>query len=82
SRTGGTYGAASVSYSTSDGTATAGSDYTTISGTLNWTNGDAADKFFDVLIINLSRGLDHRRPLGLRSLMLNNALFSCGYAWE
>ena len=52
SRIGGTFGAASVGYSTFDGTATAGVDYTAVSGTLNWTNGDGADKFFDVPIIN------------------------------
>ena len=46
------YGAASVHYATFDGTATAGLDYTVVSGTLNWTNGDAADKFFDVPIIS------------------------------
>jgi predicted MPP superfamily phosphohydrolase len=52
SRTGGSYGSASVSYATADGTATAGSDYTAKSGILNWSNGDAADNYFDVPILN------------------------------
>ena len=52
SRTGGSYGAASVNYATSNGTAMAGSDFTARSGSLNWTSGDAADKSFDVPIVN------------------------------
>jgi CSLREA domain-containing protein len=46
SRTGGSDGAASVNYSVTDGSANSGSDYTIVSasGTLNWTDGDAADK--------------------------------------
>ena len=52
SRSGGSSGAASVSYATANGTATAGSDYTAVSGTLNWADGDAADKYFDVPILN------------------------------
>ena len=43
-RVGGSTGAASVNYATSDGTATAGIDYTAASGTLNWAGGDAAAK--------------------------------------
>lgn len=52
SRTNGSYGAVSVSYATSNGTATSGSDYTAASGTLNWTTGDAANKSFNVTIAN------------------------------
>ena len=44
--------AVSVQYATSDGTATAGSDYTAASGTLNWADGDGADKFFMVTLTN------------------------------
>jgi len=44
SRSGGSKGAASVNYATANGTATAGSDYTAKNGTLNWANGDTADK--------------------------------------
>jgi len=51
-RTGGSVGAASVNYATSNGTATAGSDYTSTSGTLNWADGDSADKTFNVSITN------------------------------
>gem|GEM_PF-638120 len=49
-RAGGTDGAVSVDYATSDGTATAGSDYTAASGTLNWAAGDSASKTFNVSI--------------------------------
>ena len=47
-RLGGVGGAVSVDYETSDGTATAGSDYAATSGTLNWAAGDSADKTFTV----------------------------------
>lgn len=50
SRANGSAGAASVNYATSNGTATAGSDYTAASGTLNWGSGDAADKTFSVAV--------------------------------
>jgi hypothetical protein len=49
-RTSGTDGAVSVSYATSNGTASAGSDYTAASGTLSWATGDGAPKTFDVTI--------------------------------
>ena len=51
-RTAGNDGAVSVDYATSDGSAIAGSDYTATSGTLNWSDGDAADKTFQVQIID------------------------------
>ena len=47
-RVGGVGGAVSVDYETSDGSATAGSDYAATSGTLNWGAGDSADKTFTV----------------------------------
>ena len=50
-RTGGSDGAVSVSYASSNGTATAGSDYTATAGTLNWVDGDAADK---TILISIS----------------------------
>ncbi|MBN2057232.1 MAG: IPT/TIG domain-containing protein [Candidatus Saganbacteria bacterium] len=49
-RVSGSSGAASVHYATSNGTATAGSDYTSASGTLNWSDGDSANKTFNVTI--------------------------------
>ena len=52
SRTGGSSGAVGVNYATSNGTATAGSDYTAASGTLNWADADAANKTFTVPIID------------------------------
>ena len=51
-RTGGSAGAASVDYATSDSTATAPGDYTAASGTLNWADGDSAAKTFDITIQN------------------------------
>jgi hypothetical protein len=52
SRTGGTNGAVSVVCSTADGTAIAGADYPATTVTLNWTNGDAANKSCVVPILN------------------------------
>jgi YD repeat-containing protein len=51
-RTGGSSGAVGVSYVTNNGTATAGSDYTSTSGTLSWVNGDTSNKTFSVSILN------------------------------
>jgi len=44
-RTGGLFGPASVAYATSDGTATAGTDYVASSGTLNFLSGEATRSF-------------------------------------
>lgn len=41
-----------VTYSTSNGTAVAGSDYVATSGTLSWADGDAAPKTFTITLIN------------------------------
>ena len=49
-RTGGTDGAVTVGYATANGSASAGSDYTATSGTLNWAAGDGADKTITVPI--------------------------------
>lgn len=51
-RTGGDDGAVSVQYATSNGTASAGADYTAASGTLSWANSDDANKTFTVTINN------------------------------
>jgi hypothetical protein len=50
-RTGGSAGAVSVAYATADGTATAGSDYTATSGTLEWAAGDNDPKEITVPIL-------------------------------
>ncbi len=52
SRTGSTSGAISVNYATGSGSALAGSDFTATSGTLNWANGDGANKTITVPIAN------------------------------
>ncbi|RLG70150.1 MAG: hypothetical protein DRO11_06645, partial [Methanobacteriota archaeon] len=50
-RTGGTVGAVSVDYNTSDGSATLGdNDYENTSSTLNWANGDSSNKTFTVTV--------------------------------
>ena len=51
SRSGATNGPASVDYATSNGTATAGSDYTAASGTLDFAAGETT-KTFDVSVAN------------------------------
>jgi hypothetical protein len=51
-RNGAADGAVSVDYATSSGTATAGADYVSTSGTLNWADGDSADKTITVNITN------------------------------
>ena len=51
-RTGGVTGNVAVSYTTSNGTAAAGTDYTAIVGTLQWTNGDASTKTISIPISN------------------------------
>ena len=49
-RTGGSAGAVGVSFATSNGTATAGSDYTAVSQTVSFAAGDTADKTVSVPI--------------------------------
>ncbi len=51
-RSGSTAGAVSVAYATSNGSATAGTDYTATSGVLNWASGDGASKSFSVVILD------------------------------
>ncbi|MBI2214834.1 MAG: right-handed parallel beta-helix repeat-containing protein [Acidobacteria bacterium] len=51
-RTGGTDGAISVNYAATPGTAVTPGDYTLAAGTLNWANGDAANKTFNITIVN------------------------------
>ncbi len=51
-RLNGTLGAVSVDYATDNGTATAGNDYTSTTGTLQWADGDATNKTFTINIAN------------------------------
>jgi len=51
-RANGDTGAVTVDYASTDDTATAGNDYITASGTLNWDNGDATAKSFAVTILD------------------------------
>ena len=49
-RTGGSDGTVSVDYSTSNNSATAGSDYTAVSGTLTWLDGETVPQSFNLTI--------------------------------
>jgi|GEM_PF-1149024 len=51
SRVGGSTGAISVAYTLVGGTAVAGTDYTNVSGTLTWADGDTADKNIPVPVL-------------------------------
>lgn len=51
-RGGGSTGAASVTYTTANGTAIAGSDYNAASGTISWAAGEVGSKTFSVSFIN------------------------------
>ena len=51
-RTGGSDGAVAVDYATANGTATAGADFQSATGTLNWSDGDVANKTFTVDILD------------------------------
>ena len=51
-RSGGSDGAVSVSFATSDGSATAGDDYQASNGTLDWADGDAEPKSFAVPVLD------------------------------
>jgi hypothetical protein len=51
-RVGGSDGDVSVAWATSNGTATAGSDYTAGSGTLDWLDGDASAKGITIAILD------------------------------
>ena len=47
-RTGGSSGTVSITYATANGTARSGTDFTAANGTLTWTDGDTADKSFEI----------------------------------
>ncbi len=51
-RNGGTAGAVSIDFATTDLSATAGNDYTTTNGTLNWASGDMTDRTITIPVAN------------------------------
>ena len=51
-RSGGSDGAVSIDYATANGTATAGSDYQSASGTLDWADGNSGTRSFTVTILD------------------------------
>ncbi len=51
-REGSASGAASVDFATANGSAIAGTDYTSTSGTLNWASGEGGSKFISIPISN------------------------------
>ncbi len=51
-RTNGTIGAVAVNYQSNNGTAFSPNDYTAVSGTLNWNNGEGGPKIFTVAIVD------------------------------
>src|SRR6185369_13630551 len=51
-RTGGSSGAVGATIATSNGTATAGSDYTAVNQTVSFANGDAANKTVNISILD------------------------------
>lgn len=58
-RQNGSNGSAQISYATANGTASAGSDYTSTSGTLNWADGDSSTKSITVpILVNGAQGND------------------------
>jgi hypothetical protein len=54
----GAVGAISADYATADGSGTAGVDYTTTSGTLNWASGDSSPRIIAVPVIRTSATAD------------------------
>lgn len=51
-RTGGSTGPVSVNYATANGSASAGADYTAVTGQLNWLDGDTSPKAISILVAN------------------------------
>jgi len=59
-RTGGSSGAISVGYATTNGTAIAGTDFSAATGTLNWADGDASPKSVSIPISNTTPYVDSK----------------------
>ncbi|SEH08547.1 FG-GAP repeat protein [Candidatus Venteria ishoeyi] len=74
SRSGSGTGAVSADYSVLTGTASADDDYLTVSGTLNWSDGDTADKYIPVTIVDDTL-LEGTEDL---SITLNGTLIATG----
>lgn len=69
-RQGASIGAASVDYTTVDGSATNGADYTAIAGTLSWIDGETGPKNVSVALVNDAVAERHETV----SVMLTNAV--------
>ena len=59
SRVGGSNGTVSVNYTNAAGNAVVGADFTPVGGTLSWTDGDAADKYITVPLLNNASASGH-----------------------
>jgi len=77
----GSAGAVSVSYQTQDGTAQGGSDYTSTSGVLNWTDGDTTERIINIPIIDdtINDGVENfsillNNPTGNAEIGIGNSL--------
>ena len=71
SRTGGSSGPVSASFSTVAGTALAGADFVATNGTFSWADGETATKTFTVSLVNDSaEELDKAFTVGLSSIAL------------
>ena len=64
-RTGGSFGAASVTFATGGGTAPAGVDYTANTTTVNWASGDQSSKTVTVSLINHNETGSSTETVGL-----------------
>lgn len=73
-RSGGSTGPVSVSYTTADGSAAAGSDYQMTSGMINWLDGDSASKPITVLLSHNATVAPNKTFTVVLSSPLNAAL--------
>lgn len=80
-RIGATNGTVTADFATSDGTATGGSDYTAVNGTLSWADGDTAPKTFDIPLLEDGFGeIDETVLLSLSALTGGAAIGTPGSA--